>query len=446
MNQKNELPPGWGERFQENPWGNVQQQSHNPFKDTKQSDAKAQSHPFDQKSSDDNAEKPSLSVPSADFDLGTMKHNVTSLWASAGNTVHSIQDNIKSPKKPKRSVAESQSKAPHSQAYKAETNDELPPTLVDPYRNESNNEEPDTVSPLIIIIPLLVGIIAFLAGLFFMRARQQKDHSDETAVQMHDVPVQEEMTSISEMITAVPNQIDQIIPSNTTMPMMAMLTKPISITEPVPAGHAEPEMQTELQKVVVQEPVSLPDDPASSEFDLKAEYRSIVNREGAEINTGYYADVNGDGQNELILKNPIEMNFHMYTYDSEMHEIFFGYYSSMNEAKLFHVPTANGQYYFYWRCNYKLYSLQGYYDPLNNSEIDIGINYNFEDHAEWQLWFNNNEYASGREEGSSTYGETPNCYQRLLAMFQDYSFQIYDDSDYKKLDCLDKAALLRAIQ
>ncbi len=263
-------------------------------------------------------------------------------------------------------------------------------------------------------------------------------------MQMQDMPVQEQIAEVPDTAAEMPVQTEQII-AKTEIPAVTATEKAVITTEPVPAGHAAPGTQPEPQKIVIQELTPLPEEPAAPAFDLKAEYRSIVNRDGAEINTGYCTDVNGDGKNELILKNPAEMNFHMYTYDGEMHETYFGYYSSMSEAKLFRVPAANGQYYFYWRCEYKLYSVQGYYDPFTNSQIDIGVNYNFDDHAEWILYFNNDEYASGREDGASTYGATPNCYQKLLTMFQDYGFQIYDDSDYKKLDCLDKATLLRAI-
>ncbi len=64
----------------------------------------------------------------------------------------------------------------------------------------------------------------------------------------------------------------------------------------------------------------------------------------------------------------------------------------------------------------------------------------FEDHSEWKLWFNNNEYASGRKKGTGTYVAAPNCDQKLLTMFHDYGYQIYDNPG-----CLDKAAPLRAI-
>ncbi len=320
----------------------------------------------------------------------------------------------------------------------------------DSYQNNQQNNLPneintDTVSPIIIIIPLIAVILAFLCGLLFMRAKQQKSVPAEITMQTQTVRIQEETDAVTETTVNTLDQTTTTEVKTTVIQETATSEETIAGTEAVSVQPVEPEAPAFPEREIIQESAPEPQFSPVPAFELKDEYRSIVNRVGAEINTGYYADVNGDGQNELILKNPNDMNYHMYTYDGEMHETYFGSFTSMNEAKLFRVPAANGQYYFYWRCEYQMYSIQGYYDPLNNSEIDIGVNYNFADHAEWILFFNNNEYASGREEGASTYGATPNCYQKLLTMFQDYSFQIYDNSDYKKLDCLDKAKLLDAI-
>lgn len=305
-------------------------------------------------------------------------------------------------------------------------------------------ENDHRISPLIFLIPVVVLVLGFLGGLLWIRSRQNKTDAAEMIPQQQSVPVQED---------SVPDSLPE---SNTiieTTESSAEIRTETQQAESVEGSQQLSETKAEIpqyshQNQIVPEETPEPDEPSEPAFDLPAEYRAIVIREDVPINTGYYADVNGDGQNELILKNPDDMNFHMYLYDAGtgIREVSFGAYKSMNEAKLFRVPAANGQYYLYWRCEYMLYSIQGYYDPFTNSEIDIGINYNFEDHAEWKLWFNDNEYASGREEGGSTYGATPNCYQNLLNMFQDYGFQIYDNSDYIQLDCLNQNELLNAIR
>ena len=246
-----------------------------------------------------------------------------------------------------------------------------------------NETMSDTVSPLIVIIPLIAVILAFLGGLLFMRAKQRNAVIAETTLQAETVAVQEQTAIASEAIMNHSSRTETTAADTTMIPETSVSAETSAGTEAVSEQPAEPEQQETPQPEIVQEPAPEPQAPAAPAFDLKAEYRSIVNRAGAEINTGYYADVNGDGQSELILKNPSDMNYHMYTYDGEMHETYFGTYTSMNEAKLFRVSAANGQYYFYWRCEYQMYSIQGYYDPLNNSEIDIGINYNFEDQQDF---------------------------------------------------------------
>lgn len=437
MNQnKNEMPPGWsGESFQNNPWDNTPQHTQSPFSNAADTDAPLQTSGSSDKQS----------VSEDDF-FGKIKQGASEMRSSADHINRAAQDRTEAQQTEDHSAPEPLRLKPQQLQEERKVYSEPPAFQNTPYPNESTGTEiKDMFSPLIILIPLITVILAFLGGLFFMRAKQRKAFPAETTLQAETTAVQDQIAITSETVTNIPDQTEAATAETTVTSETSASAKVSTATEAVSEQPAEPKTSEIPQAENVQEPVPEAQSPAAPAFDLKAEYRSIVNRVGAEMNTGYYADVNSDGQNELILKNPADMNYHMYTYDGEMHETYFGTYTSMNEAKLFRVPASNGQYYFYWRCEYQMRSIQGYYDPLNNSEIDIGINYNFEDHAEWKLWFNNNEYASGREEGASTYGATPNCYQKLLTMFQDYGYQIYDSSDYKKLDCLDKSALLRAI-
>lgn len=286
----------------------------------------------------------------------------------------------------------------------------------------------DKVSPLIIFIPIIAVILAFLGGIHWIRSAKENSSSAEMSTQQNSVKVTEQSKRNVE-----------------TAPQATEISTEQAAFESMKAVSEE---QLAMTDAIIQEETTV-QKPAEKNVNPAAELRSIAENYGEEMCTGYYSDINGDGIEDLILRNASNRNYHLYSYDAsgELKEFYFGYYSAMIAAELYYVPTHGAQYYMYWRCNYQFQSTQGYYDPLTNSEIDIGIKYDYESmkNAEWKLWFNNNEYASGSETVSDTYGATPQCYQKLLAMFQEYGFQINDDSKYEKLECLDKEALLNII-
>lgn len=165
---------------------------------------------------------------------------------------------------------------------------------------------------------------------------------------------------------------------------------------------------------------------------------------------GYISDFNSDGIKDMIIINPKDMNFLMYSCDSSgnVHQTYFGYYTSMSEVKLYDVTGQNAKHYFYWKCNYAYRSIQGYYDLPNNNEIDIGIAYEERSqwNADWVLWFNSAEINSGSETVKTFYGETPNCANALFSALKQYGFQITQSSKYKALECLDYDSLCSKIR
>lgn len=187
----------------------------------------------------------------------------------------------------------------------------------------------------------------------------------------------------------------------------------------------------------------------SSNVAGNALYQILVN--DYDMTTrGYIGDFNSDGINDLIVLNPSDMNFMMYHCDSNgnVHQTYFGYYTSLGEVKLYDVTGQNSKHYFYWKCNYAYKSVQGYYDLPNNNELDIGISYEeYEQwNAEWTLWFNNTEIEFNSESVSTFYGETPNCSKALFSALKQYDFQITQSSKYKAIECLDYETLCNKIR
>lgn len=166
--------------------------------------------------------------------------------------------------------------------------------------------------------------------------------------------------------------------------------------------------------------------------------------------SGYIGDFNSDGIKDMIIINPQDMNFLMYSCDSSgnVHQTYFGYYTSMSEVKLYDVTGQNAKHYFYWKCNYAYKSIQGYYDLPNNNEIDIGIAYEEQGqwNADWVLWFNSTEINSGTETVKTFYGETPDCANALFSALNQYGFQITQSSKYKALERLDYDSLCSKIR
>ncbi len=252
QNQNLKLPPGWGENNHSgNPWGNAPKQTQNPF-------PHAQQPKPQQKSAD--AKPPAVSLPSADAVFGKLKQGAAALRSSAENAVHAAQDKIEAQKQTKSNAAEQpeipeQNAAPvhadpephfdlpkHLSAPEAPSEpvrfdlpeqpvvrerprpvqpkpwepeqprvQDLPQQHDEPFLQELREEESDTISPLIILIPLIVVILAFLGGLLLMRAKQRNSSSAGLTEQKQTVPMQAQGTlEVGDALKILAKQAEQV--------------------------------------------------------------------------------------------------------------------------------------------------------------------------------------------------------------------------------------------
>ncbi len=168
MSQKQELPPGWGENnSQENPWGNAAQQPHSdlPQHWEKHAAGEPPVRPFRE-------DKPAVPDISADEIFGKLKQGASRLRTSAENSARLVQEQAKAFKLEKanklyrKQLRASERKNKSFREQPSEQKD------TSDFKEDISEPESDTISPLIIIIPLAVAVLAFLGGLLFMRARQ----------------------------------------------------------------------------------------------------------------------------------------------------------------------------------------------------------------------------------------------------------------------------------
>ena len=456
MDNKYSLPPGWGERSnQENPWANVKTNPPKPAEsqpapkawatqaNVQQPSETTGTHYSDAKPEpvlgklQQTAKKLEGTLPKPDAISDKLKQVAASAKSAAEKVprLHIAQEKAQSdeaaaqtesyPKNdkaqiqhmpvPKSVLQKAAESAPKATVFSSsDLDNELLPDYQNPNMNaeKENESEEDHISPLVILIPVAVVVLSFIAGLFFMKSKQPKQPAAEIAV------AEIQNTDVKKTTVAETTEIDT--------------------TAPEPAEETEPktEEQTDAQ-------------PDYEQITM-TEYAAILAQIEDPMMSGYYEDIDGDVRKELILKDPVNMNFQMYQIadDGTVEHSFFGSFPSVSEVKLFRVQGNNDKCYLYWKCEYAYYSTQGYYDGRNSNEIDISIQ--FVEKAEQikakgSLRFNGSEENSGTEEVDSVYGATPKCKKALFSLFRKNDFQIDDSSDYKKMNELSADELKRLL-
>lgn len=180
-------------------------------------------------------------------------------------------------------------------------------------------------------------------------------------------------------------------------------------------------------------------------------YSDILKSKWTVADMGALYDYDRDGILELIMLDTNLKDFRMYDCDQNLHikECYFGRYTAVSSVKLFCADGDAPNQYFYWRCNYEYMSVQGYYDPSENNEIDIGIQYNEDGNgwiADWKLWSNDRDYDSGSEKVDTYYAATPDCYRILLHMFMDCGFSLDNNSRYTEINLLSYEELIERLR
>ena len=180
---------------------------------------------------------------------------------------------------------------------------------------------------------------------------------------------------------------------------------------------------------------------ALSKEEVYSKYLEVIN--GMEFippHRGFLTDLNGDGINEMIIPDVSDMTYKLYYCDgNSVKSHRFGGFMALDNFEMYNVDGDNGKKYVYYRDNYSYKSSQGYFSMDDMSEIDIFLNFSSAGSgtADWKISYNGTEkFAEGTDNVSKVYGETKNCYSKILESFKKYGFGISDSSKYNSIDGL----------
>lgn len=278
--------------------------------------------------------------------------------------------------------------------------------------NSAPTQEKSNKKPVIVGIAAGLGVCAVFAGGLFGGMYLMKNKND------------------------TPNS-DNVVTESTTE--ASTTEKPTEkVTEEI-TTEAPTEEKTEA-------PVDIPEaeiifrDISYDEESIYSAYLNIVNGMDFTIPMrGFLADMNDDGINELIL--PENGQYTIYYYSEENIKSYsFGNYMALDNFVMYKVDGDNGNKYIYYRDNYSYKSLQGYFSLDKENQLNISIDYPYEDtsyFADWKIIYNNSEgFAKGFESVDTFYAQPDDCHSALLASFSHYNLDISDNSDYSKINGL----------
>lgn len=299
----------------------------------------------------------------------------------------------------------------HSQTVYTKTHDNTYSNTYD-QANSAPTQEKSNKKPVIVGIAAGLGVCAVFAGGLFGGMYLMKNKND------------------------TPNN-DNVIAENTTE---------ASTTE-VPTEKVTEEITTEAPtEEKTEAPVDIPEaeiifrDIYYDEESIYSAYLNIVNGMDFTIPMrGFLADMNDDGINELIL--PENGQYTIYYYSEENIKSYsFGNYMALDNFVMYKVDGDNGNKYIYYRDNYSYKSLQGYFSLDKENQLNISIDYPYEDtsyFADWKIIYNNSEgFAKGFESVDTFYAQPDDCHSALLASFSHYNLDISDNSNYSKINGL----------
>lgn len=263
---------------------------------------------------------------------------------------------------------------------------------------------------LIAVIALLLVIVGILSGMFFMKNKKDKSDKYESTVS-NDTAITD-----TSLLTSV---------TTTTLP---------DITETDETTNIQTEIHQENK--IISETVF-----SCSKDEVNSKYLEIISGMDFAIpHRGFMTDLNGDEVNEMIVPEVSDMIYKLYYYDGgSVKSCSFGSFMALSNFEMFSVDGDDGKKYIYYRDNYSYKSRQGYFSLYEMSEIDILINFPNADSgtADWKISYNETEqFAEGTDNVSKIYGETKNCYEKILDSFKKYGFGISDSSKYNSIDGL----------
>ncbi|MBE6851555.1 MAG: hypothetical protein E7504_07495 [Ruminococcus sp.] len=212
-------------------------------------------------------------------------------------------------------------------------------------------------------------------------------------------------------------------------------TEHVETTKP-----SEETLQTETTS---QEQTTLPSNNDSDNGAMYSAYAEIASEYESEISLSglYLVDLNGDGQDEMILPDADSYEFYLYEYvDGTMYTRSFGSWQALGNFVLYTVSGDGGAKYVYYRDQYSYISLQGYYHPSTESSLYICIDYPSEGeqyYADWCINYENPsqkaEVSRGYEPVETFYAQPTQCHDALLSAFSTCGFAIREESKYTKM-------------
>ncbi len=182
-------------------------------------------------------------------------------------------------------------------------------------------------------------------------------------------------------------------------------------------------------------------DISYDEDSIYSAYIEIVN--GMDFTVpmcGFMTDMNDDGIDELII--PEDGQYMIYYYsDGDIKAYTFGSYADLGGIVMYKVDGDNGNKYIYYRDEYSYMSLQGYFSLDTKNQLNIFIDYPYDDnnnyYADWKITYNySEEFETGYESVSTFYAQPNDCHNALLDSFNHYNLDISENSSYSKIENL----------
>ena len=284
----------------------------------------------------------------------------------------------------------------------------------DDERISSDFTEKEKKSPVGYVIAGIIAVLliggGILGGMFLMKNKEDKSDKNESTVS-NDTSVTDTSSMTSDTATTVPD---------------------ITETDEIPNVQTDIGQENKISSETVF---------SCSKDEVNSKYLEIINGMDFIIpHRGFMTDLNGDGVNEMIVPEVSDMTYKLYYYDGGSVKLCsFGSFMALDNFTMFSVDGDDGKKYIYYRDNYSYKSKQGYFSLDKMSEIDILMNFTDAGSgtADWSIYYNGTEdYAQGTDNVDKVYGETKNCYSKILESFNKYGFGISDSSKYNSIDGL----------
>ncbi len=187
-------------------------------------------------------------------------------------------------------------------------------------------------------------------------------------------------------------------------------------------------------------------DSISSYDESDADFYAVLQNDTAILG-GYLYDIDHDGNQDLIVKDPHEMKFILYTHkeDGNLYMCRFGGFLDAINDECYDVTGTDGKHYFYWNDHYVQRLFQGYFDPSDGKEVNLSIVYADSNggNAEWKICNSSNDTPvnTGSETVTSIYEIPEACETSLMNLLTSENFQVNRENNYTPLTMMNYSKL-----